>query len=103
MMKLRPKIILDGLFVDIRPYLTRPNVRLFPEEQVQGIHSYYVFNIIDITAGAPEAELLEKVWIDRNDLQVSRKQVFADHGTLQTDVEYQNYQPIDRIPFPQIV
>jgi outer membrane lipoprotein-sorting protein len=98
---LRPQVFLEGLFVDIRPYLNRPNVRFGSEEQVQGIHSYYVITVNDNTADAPFEDVLEKIWIDRLDLQVGRKQVFGKNGTLETDVQYQNYQDVAGILFPQ--
>jgi outer membrane lipoprotein-sorting protein len=97
---LRPQIFLDGLFVDIRPYMNKSNVRFGTEEQVSGIHSYYVFTVNDDAADAPFDDVLEKTWIDRFDLRVARKQVFGKNGTLQTDVQYQNYQDIGGIPFP---
>jgi outer membrane lipoprotein-sorting protein len=98
---LRPQVFLEGLFVDIRPYQNKPNVRFGTEEQTQGIHSYYVFNVNDTTTDAPFEDVLEKIWIDRLDLQVTRKQVFGKNGALQTDVQYSNYQDVGGIPFPQ--
>jgi outer membrane lipoprotein-sorting protein len=99
---LRPQIFLDGLFVDVRPYLNKPTVKNTFEESVVGIHSYYVFSFFD-TAG-PEAELLEKIWIDRLDLEVGRKQVFGKDGRIETDVEYENYHHEDHgIPFPEAI
>ena len=98
---LRPQTFLDGLFVDITPYLDKPNIRYFNEEVVEGVHSYYVFSFFDITN--PAAELLEKVWIDRGDLQVSRKQVFGKDGRVDTDVDYQKYYMEEGIAIPKVV
>ena len=98
---LRPKIIADGLFVDIRPYLDKPEIRWLFEEATEGTHSYYVFSFIDFAA--PEAHLLEKVWIDRTDLQVSRKQLFGREGNIETDVKYSNYHSDGGISFPQVI
>ena len=56
-----------------------------------------------INTGGPEAQLIEKLWIDRTDMQVSRKQVFAKDGRLDTDVEYLNYQSNGAESFPQTV
>jgi outer membrane lipoprotein-sorting protein len=98
---LRPQIFLDGLFVDITKHLNAPSIKSLFEESVAGIHSYYVFSFFD-TAG-PELELLEKIWIDRTDLQVSRKQVYGKEGRLETDVDYENYHSQGGIPFPQVV
>jgi outer membrane lipoprotein-sorting protein len=98
---LRPRIFLDGLIVNVMPYIDKPSVSRLFEEAVIGVHSYYVFSFLD-TAG-PELELLEKIWIDRTDLQVARKQVFAKEGRLETDVEYENYKVQDGISYPQVV
>jgi outer membrane lipoprotein-sorting protein len=98
---LRPQIFLDGLFVDVRPYRDKPTVKALFEETVVGIHSYYVFSFFD-TANA-EPELLEKIWIDRKDLDVSRKQVFSREGRLETDVEYQDYRNDEGIQYPKAI
>jgi outer membrane lipoprotein-sorting protein len=97
---LRPQVFLEGLFVDIRPYLNKPNIRFGTEEQINGIHSYYVITVNDNMTAAPFEDVLEKIWIDRFDLRVARKQVFGKNGSLQTDVQYQNYQDVGGIPFP---
>lgn len=99
---LRPRIFLDGLFIDIRPYLNKPNsmAPLF-EEAVVGVHSYYVFSFFDSSETSPE--LLEKIWIDRTDLQVSRKQMFGKNGKLEQDVDYQEYQREGEIQYPKTI
>jgi outer membrane lipoprotein-sorting protein len=98
---LRPQIFLDGLFVDVRRHLDKATVKALFEEAVVGIHSYYVFSFFD-TANA-EPELLEKIWIDRTNLDVSRKQVFSREGRLETDVEYQDYHNEDGIQYPKVI
>jgi outer membrane lipoprotein-sorting protein len=60
-----------------------------------------MFSLSSIPKG--RRKLLQKVWIDRSDLQVSRKQVFGKDGRLETDVDYQNYQPQGGIPFPEVI
>jgi len=98
---LRPQHLLDGLFIHVRPYLNKAQVKSVLEETVQGRRSYYVFSFINI--GGSEAQLMEKLWIDRTDMQVSRKQVFAKEGRLETDVEYLDYQTEGAESFPQTV
>lgn len=98
---LRPALFLEGLFVDVRAYVIDPNVKFSLDEEVQGRHSYYVFTVTDITNAGPFAEVLQRIWIDRTDLRVARKQVFGKDGALQTDAQYQNYQEIGGISFPQ--
>jgi outer membrane lipoprotein-sorting protein len=98
---LRPQIFLDGLFVDITPYLSKPAVKSTFEEAVVGIHSYYVFSFIDMEGA--EAELRERIWIDRTNLEVARKQVFGKDGKLETDVDYRDYERDRAIPFPKTI
>jgi outer membrane lipoprotein-sorting protein len=95
---LRPQIFLDGLFVDVRPYLEKPSVKSVLEEAIVGIHSYYVFSFFD-TEGA-DAELLEKIWFDRSNMEVVRKQLFGKDGKLETDVEYRDYPTKGEIVLP---
>jgi len=101
LVNLRPQHLLDGLFIDVRPYLNNAQVKSVLEEAVQGRRSYYVFSFINI--GGSEAQLMEKLWIDRTDMQVSRKQVFAKEGRLETDVEYLDYRSEGAESFPQTV
>jgi len=101
MLNLRPQHILNALFVDIIPYLSNPQMRSTLEETTAGRRSFYVFSFINIAAR--EAELVEKLWIDRSNLQVSRKQIFRNDGKVDTDVEYSEYASQGDIAFPQIV
>ena len=98
---LRPQIFLDGLFVDITPYLNNPNVKPAIEEAIVGVRSYYIFSFYN-TSGA-ELELLEKIWVDRTDLEVGRKQVFGKDGRLETDVDFQEYHNEGGIPYPKTI
>jgi len=98
---LRPQHLLDGLFVDIRPYEKNPEVKALLEESVQGRRSYYVFSFIDVAGSY--ARLLEKLWIDRTDMQISRKEVFDKEGRIETEVEYSNYQTDGESSFPHTV
>jgi outer membrane lipoprotein-sorting protein len=94
---LRPQIFLDGLFVDVTPFENKP---LF-EEAVIGTHSYYVFSFFDNSGS--ESQLLQKLWIDRTDMEVSRKQVFGKDGKLETDVDYQNYVGETGKRYPKVI
>ena len=96
---LRPQHLLDGLFVDIRPYLNNPKIARSLEETVEGRRSYYVFSFINVSN--PEAQLVEKLWIDRTDMNISRKQLFGKDGAIETDVQYSNYKSEGSSSFPQ--
>jgi len=98
---LRPQIFLDGLFVDTRPYMSKPNIRSLFEEQVVGIHSFYVLSFFDTSPSEPE--LLEKIWVDRTEMDVARKQVFGKDGRIETDVDYEEYRHEDGTPFPKAI
>ena len=100
-LNLRPQHIVNALFVDIAPYTTNTQVRSILEEATEGRRSYYVFSFINIAERA--AQLIEKLWIDRFDLQVIRKQIFGKDGKVDTDVEYSAYQRHGDIAFPSVV
>lgn len=100
-LNLRPQHVVNALFVDIRPYLKDPQTRSTLEETTEGRRSFYVINFINIAA--QDAELIEKIWIDRADLQVVRKQIFAKDGKIDTDVEYSEYEVKGSVPFPQVI
>ena len=101
---LRPQHFLDGLFVDITPYLNNPQVKYSFNLQTENRHSYYVFTFMNVSGQGPEVETLEKLWIDRSEnLEITRKQIFGSDGNIETDVEYSNYQKEGNVRFPQIV
>jgi hypothetical protein len=87
--------------MDVRPYMDKPDVKSLFEEAVVGIHSYYIFSFFN--AADPELQLLEKIWIDRTEMQVARKQLFGKDGKLETDVDYQDYHREAEIPFPKAI
>jgi hypothetical protein len=100
---LRPKVFLDAMFVDVMPYVGKPNMKAGFEEQVEGTHSYYVFSFFDTSAG-DFLQPIEKIWIDRSNLQVGRKQIFAKDGTLEEEVEYQDYiNNAQGIAYPKVI
>ena len=101
LLNLRPQHIVSALFVDIGGYLSNPQVRSALEETTEGRRRFYVFSFINIASR--DAELAEKLWIDRSNLQVARKQMFGSDGKVETDVEYSEYASQGDIPFPQII
>ena len=98
---LRPQHILDALFVDVRPYINDPSVATFLEEAVGGKTRYYVMQFVH--SSGKESRLLEKIWIDRTNLQVTRKEIFTGDGQVQTDVQYLKYTPVGGIQIPLII
>jgi outer membrane lipoprotein-sorting protein len=101
---LRPQHFLDGLFVDVAPYLGKPKVKYLFEEVVDGRRSFYVFTFMEESGSGQELRVLEKLWVDRNDdLEVSRKQVFRPDGKVETDVQYSNYRSIGNIRYPEVI
>lgn len=100
---LRPQIFLEGLFVDVRPYVDKPDISSFLEEVVVGVHSYYVFSFFKTESS--DTQLLEKIWIDRSALQVVRKQQFGKDGRVETDVDYQDYPRAEGggVQFPKTI
>ncbi len=98
-LNLRPQHIMDSLFVDIDPFVDSSNVLPVLYEEVDGRRSFYVFEFID--SGREDPEVLERIWIDRRDLRVSRKQVFGAKGIRETDVSYEFYQELEGAIFPR--
>lgn len=98
-LNLRPHHIMDALFVDVDQHLNTPSaLPVFSEARIDR-RSFYVFEFVDGSGAVPV--LLEKIWIDRRDLRVSRKQLFGEEGVVETDVSYSLYENIDGIGFPK--
>ncbi len=100
-LNMRPQHLLSALFVDIMPLLANPQIRSTLEETSVGRKSYYIFEFINIAQ--PNADLVEKLWIDRSTLEVVRKQIFGRDGKVEADVEYTGYQDSGGTSFPQAI
>jgi outer membrane lipoprotein-sorting protein len=100
-LNLRPQHIVNALFVDVMPYVANSKVRSILEEAVEGRQSYYVFSFINVAEDT--AQLIEKLWIDRSNLEVKRKQIFGIDGKVDTDVQYSEYQLQGDVAFPSVI
>ncbi len=98
-LNLRPQHIMDALFVDVDQYVDSANVLPIFYEEVDGRRSFYIFEFVDSAGEAPQ--VIEKLWIDRRDLRVSRKQSFGPEGVRETDVSYDLYEAVEGITFPR--
>ncbi len=99
-LNLRPQHIMEALFVDVREYLDDDRImKPVLEELTEGRRSFYILTFIDDAREVPE--IVEKVWIDRFDLNIVRKQVFGDDGVIQTDAIYSGHHDVGGWPFPR--
>ena len=98
-LNLRPQHIMDALFVDVTRHVNSSSVLQVFYEAADGRRSFYVFEFVDNAGDKPQ--VIEKLWIDRRDLRVSRKQSFGPEGVRETDVSYDLYQDVEGISFPQ--
>ena len=98
-LNLRPQHIMDALFVDVSRYADNPDVVSVLEVVPEGRRSFYVLFFID--RSREPAQLLEKIWVDRLDLTIVRKQLFGMEGVLQTDAAYTEWEETDGQFFPR--
>lgn len=98
-----PKDISSALFVDIGPYLDNPKYILFPRETTIGTHSYYVVSIVNIGDTNDHAELVQEIWVDRTNMQISQQSMYGKDGQLLTDAEFSGYSIAGDRSFPQVV
>jgi outer membrane lipoprotein-sorting protein len=82
--------------------VNKPNVKPSFEERVVGTHSYYVFSFYD-TSNGDFLKLIEKIWVDRTNLEVGRKEIFGKDGRLEEEVEYQDYSTVQGITYPKVI
>ena len=98
---LRPNHLMEGMFINTVAHKDNPAIRITLEEMTVGQRRFYIVGFINI---APEnAQLVEKIWVDRADLEIVRKQIFSTDGKLETDVEYLQYEKMGDIRFPQVI
>jgi outer membrane lipoprotein-sorting protein len=99
-LNLKPKVIVNAMFVDITPYLNKQSITSTIEEAIVGRRRFYVFSFIDISSRP--AQLIEKLWMDRTDeFRVTRKQMFGMDGKVETDVEFSDYEENGDVDFPK--
>jgi outer membrane lipoprotein-sorting protein len=101
LLKLRPHLVLESLFVDIRDHLADPQIIDSFEEVTEGRRRFYVLSFIDVRGDS--GRLIEKVWIDRLNLEPARKQLFRSDGAVDMEVDYLFHQEIEGMTFPQQV
>ena len=99
---LRPKHVLDALFVDVLAYKNNPKVVSTLKETVEGQRSYYIVEFVNADP-ADDAQILEEIWFDRTDLEVSRKIVYGKDGKVQSRIEFLDYKMGEGIAFPEII
>jgi hypothetical protein len=90
------------LFVNVLRYKDNPNITNLLEEATAGRNSYYIVSYADVSE-PKTGKILERIWIDRLDLQVVRKQMFGADGRLETDVEFSEWHEVDDTPLPQVI
>jgi hypothetical protein len=100
-LNLRPNHVMEALLVDLSPYTGSGDIVDFVEEVAEGIRSFYVLSFIDVASDP--ATLLEKIWVDRTDLNVARKQLFGEGGVLRTDVRYFEWEETESGLLPRLI
>lgn len=104
MVNLRPQHILSSLFVNVRPYLESEDFVTVVTQVPEGVRSYYVVEFIETFPGSPgRGSVVERLFVDRFDLQVARKRLFNAEGQLELDVEYSDHRDVAGVPFPGAV
>jgi outer membrane lipoprotein-sorting protein len=84
---LRPQHLLDAL---LWPDVQKEEAVLFEEFNDEG-GRYYVLTVL---RGGYQTEILRKIWFDRADLQVARKQSYGPKGVLVSDSHFSDWQPL---------
>jgi len=96
---LRPKHILDALFIDVVGYLKNPNVVSLVKEAIQGQRTYYILEFVNTA----DALIAEELWIDRTDLEVARKIVYGKNGKVESTIEFSDYRMEGDVLFPRSI
>jgi outer membrane lipoprotein-sorting protein len=86
---LRPQHILDAIFW---PEFA-PDANVLFEEFSMDMDRFYILTLLR-TTDTGKLRIARKVWYDRADLKVSRVQLFAESGKLESDIQYSNWQPV---------
>ncbi len=100
---LRPQHLTGAIFWDAIP--AQSPVLL--EEASDAASRYYVLTIIqraDKSGGdAPEAdwEIWQKIWFDRADLSIARRQAYDPGGKLASDVTYSGWDTFGSVRYPR--
>ncbi len=90
---LRPQHVVQALFW---PEL-QPSANVLFEQFDFDSGRYYILTLLRAADGG-KLEIARKIWYDRTDLRVSRLQLFGAGGTLDSDIEYSDWQPVATPP-----
>jgi outer membrane lipoprotein-sorting protein len=90
---LRPQHIVEALFW---PELRANNNVLF-EQFDFNVSRYYILTLLR-QAENGRLQIARKIWYSRTDLQVSRVQLFAAGGKLESDITYSDWQSVPAAP-----
>ncbi len=93
---LRPQHILEALFW---PEFA-PDAKVLFEEFSMGMDRFYILTLLRAT-DTGKLVIARKVWYDRTNLKVSRVQLFAANGKLESDIQYSNWLPVAAGPAPE--
>jgi outer membrane lipoprotein-sorting protein len=84
---LRPQHVLDSLLWTEVGAEDRVLFEEFNDERGR----YYILTVL---RGTEKTEIARKIWFNRADLQVSRLQSYGPEGTLLSDVQFSDWQPL---------
>jgi hypothetical protein len=100
---LRPQHLTGAIFWEPIP----APLPMLLEEASEGASQYYVLTVIRRAdkpgAGNAEAdwEIAQKIWFDRADLSVARRQTYDPGGKLASDVRYGDWEVFGAVRYPR--
>jgi outer membrane lipoprotein-sorting protein len=100
---LRPQHIIGAIFWEPIPSQTP----ILLEEAADGASRYYALTVVRRTGGsgsdAPDAdwEIAQRIWFDRADLSVARRQTYDPGGKVASDVRYGGWDKFEAVRYPR--
>jgi len=98
-----PADISNAMFVDVAQYLNNANYKFFPREMTVGTHSYYVIGIVNVQATSSEAQMIQEIWVDRTNMEITQQVMYGEGGKIMTETEFSGYRVGDPLSFPHDV
>jgi len=110
MENLRPQVIYDALLLqsvdpqnEVVVLEQSEHMAIDPVTQRTVLQPDYTLDIIELKKGGQGSYLVRKDVFDRTDLQPHQQISYDDHGSVVTDVRYDEYREFDGVLFPTAI
>lgn len=99
--RFRPQHLVDALLFE-KISDDKADKKSFIYEEADEQAKYYVIGVVN-TSAAGSLTLTQRVWIERSELKVVRRQYYESDSSLLEDITYSQYMPVEGLNYPSTI